>query len=404
MPIRVDCLTCRKWYKAPEKTAGKIVKCPGCGNELKVPADAPAIAPAPKAGEAPRPASAKPAAPPVPAPELPSFEDDDPFSIPGFPSLPSASSAAASPSGAAPRPRPISRRPSGKKFEVGGLGGSVGRFVVANPLLVLVGAVASLLLAIGLFVRGQWLGFGGGMALAGYGLVALGLLLPPPKPRRAVRREKSGWGTSVFNPFATGGIGLVGVLGVIGRGLGRVNGRVDQGGNGGGNALPGREFNPVGVAIRLGVFALCIGALVGLFMSIRRYGLYATLAPIYVGIGGLLGLLMAISIGSEVARMPRGFRQPPQPPELRSVAEPVPSAASVEILNTSPLTPLPAKPLNPRVREASTLAGISRRTVTIDSPFGIKSITGTIEIHEPVAAGGGGQERQWPCVILAPAC
>ena len=264
----------------------------------------------------------------------------------------------------------------------------MGRFAVANPLLVLVGAVASLLLAIGLLVRGQWFGFGGGMALAGYGLVALGLLLPPPKPRRAVRREKSGGGTSVFNPFAAGGIGLVGVLGVIGRGLGRVNGRVNQEGNGGGNALPGREFNPVGVAIGLGVFALFIGALVGLFMSIRRYGLYATLAPIYVGIGGLLGLLMVISIGSEVSRMPRGFRQPPQPPALRSVAEPVPSAAPVEILNTSPLTPLPAKPLNPRVREMSTLAGISRRTVTIDSPFGLKSITGTLEILEPAAAAG----------------
>ncbi|MEN9666589.1 MAG: hypothetical protein RLZZ326_2952, partial [Planctomycetota bacterium] len=23
MPIRVDCLACRKWYKAPEKAAGK---------------------------------------------------------------------------------------------------------------------------------------------------------------------------------------------------------------------------------------------------------------------------------------------------------------------------------------------------------------------------------------------
>jgi rRNA maturation endonuclease Nob1 len=42
MPIRVDCLACKKWYKAPEKAAGKVVKCPGCGGELKVPADAPA--------------------------------------------------------------------------------------------------------------------------------------------------------------------------------------------------------------------------------------------------------------------------------------------------------------------------------------------------------------------------
>ena len=148
MPIRVDCLACKKWYKAPEKAAGKVVKCPGCGGELKVPADGTVIADAPKASGAPRLASAKPAAPPLPAPELPLNEDDDPFSIPGFPSLPSASTASASPSGAPPRP--LSRRPAGKKFDVGGLGGSVGRFVVANPLLVLVGAVASLLLAIGL--------------------------------------------------------------------------------------------------------------------------------------------------------------------------------------------------------------------------------------------------------------
>ena len=322
MPIRVDCLTCRKWYKAPDKAAGKVVKCPGCGAELKVPADAPPIAEAPKAPGSPSAAPAKPVPPPVPAPETSSFEDDDPFSIPGFPSILSASTASASPSGAPPRP--LSRRPAGKKFDVGGLGGSVGRFVVANPLLVLVGAVASLLLAIGLFVRGQWFGVGGVLALVGYGLVAMGLFLPPPKPRRPVRRENSGGGGSIFNPFAAGGIGLVGVLGVIGRGLGRVNGRGNQGGNGGGNALPGREFNPVGLAIGLGTFALVIGAIVGLFMSIRRYGLYATLAPIYVGIGGLLGLVMVISIGSDVSRMPRGFRPPSQPPALRSVAEPVP--------------------------------------------------------------------------------
>lgn len=400
MPIRVDCLTCRKWYKA----AGKVVKCPGCGAELKVPADAPLIAEAPKASGSPRPAPAKPVPSPVPAPETSSFEDDDPFSIPGFPSMPSSASAQASvPTLTTSRPPAIRRaRSPGKGFKGFDLGG-VGRFVMANPLIVMVASVATLLLTIGLFVRGQWFGVGGVLALAGYGLVAMGLFLPPPKPRRPVRRENSGGGGSIFNPFAAGGIGLVGVLGVIGRGLGRVNGRGNQGGNGGGNALPGREFNPVGLAIGLGTFALVIGAIVGLFMSIRRYGLYATLAPIYVGIGGLLGLVMVISIGSEVSRMSRGFRLPSQPPAFRSVAEPVPSAATVEILNSFPLTPLPAKPLNARVGEVSTLAGISRRTVTIDSPFGLKSITGTLEIHEPVAAGGVGQERQWPCVILAPA-
>ena len=66
MPIRVDCLACKRWYKAPENAAGKVVKCPGCGGELKVPLDAPAIAPAPKASGALRPTPAKPAAPPVP--------------------------------------------------------------------------------------------------------------------------------------------------------------------------------------------------------------------------------------------------------------------------------------------------------------------------------------------------
>ena len=65
MPIRVDCLTCRKWYKAPEKAAGRVVKCPGCGGELKVPADAPVIAATPKASPAPRP---KPATGPRPFP------------------------------------------------------------------------------------------------------------------------------------------------------------------------------------------------------------------------------------------------------------------------------------------------------------------------------------------------
>ena len=399
MPIRVDCLTCRKWYKAPEKAAGKVVTCPGCGGELKVPADAPLIGEVPKASAAPRPAPAKPAPPPVPAPELPTLEDDDPFSIPGFPSMPSGTSAQASvPALTTSRPPAIRRtRSLGKGFKGFDLGG-VGRFMMANPLIVMVASVATLLLTIGLFVRGQWFGVGGVLALAGYGLVAMGLFLPPPKRRRPVRRENSGGGGSIFNPFAAGGIGLVGVIGVVVRALGRVNRRA--GGEGGG---PAREVDPYAVAIGLGTFALVIGVIVGLFMSIRRYGLYATLAPIYVGIGGLLGLVMVISIGSEVSRMPRGFRAPSQTPAFRSVAEPVPSAATVEILNTFPLTPVPAKPLNARVGEASTLAGISRRTVTIDSPFGLKSITGTLEIHEPVAAGGVGQERQWPCVILAPA-
>jgi hypothetical protein len=184
MPIRVDCLACKKWYRAPEKAAGKVVKCPGCGGELKVPADGTVIAPAPKAGGAPRPMSAKPAAPLLPAPELPLNEDDDPFSIPGFPSLPSAPSASGSGT-TAPVDAPPPRRQTARSSS-GGVGPACMElidWVACHPLVVAVSALALTLLVVGVATGGRMFVVGAAGAAAGGVIAALGLIFPDrPKP------------------------------------------------------------------------------------------------------------------------------------------------------------------------------------------------------------------------------
>ncbi len=47
MPFVVVCPNCKARLKAPEALVGKVVKCPGCGQQVKVPAPPPAPAPAP---------------------------------------------------------------------------------------------------------------------------------------------------------------------------------------------------------------------------------------------------------------------------------------------------------------------------------------------------------------------
>jgi len=41
MPIKVICQSCQKELNAPEKYAGKRVKCPGCQEPLAIPGAAP---------------------------------------------------------------------------------------------------------------------------------------------------------------------------------------------------------------------------------------------------------------------------------------------------------------------------------------------------------------------------
>jgi dienelactone hydrolase len=114
---------------------------------------------------------------------------------------------------------------------------------------------------------------------------------------------------------------------------------------------------------------------------------------------------MLTVMGGEIARTSRIGRRaaPPQPPLVGDVDPSSAAGGRPELLNRSPLTPLAAAPLNPHVREGSPLPGILRRSVTIDSPFGVVVKTGRLEVYEPLAARGVGQERKWPCVLLAPA-
>lgn len=76
MPIKVAC-KCGKAFAAKDELAGKTVKCPGCGEPIKIPAAGQGTAPAGGAAAAPRPA-AKPAAaakPQAPAPQPASLKD-----------------------------------------------------------------------------------------------------------------------------------------------------------------------------------------------------------------------------------------------------------------------------------------------------------------------------------------
>ncbi|MFM9959724.1 MAG: hypothetical protein ACKV2Q_00665 [Planctomycetaceae bacterium] len=56
MPVKVRCSSCEKVFAAPDAARGKLVKCPGCEEKVKVPAGDGA-----KAGTAGKPASKKPA-------------------------------------------------------------------------------------------------------------------------------------------------------------------------------------------------------------------------------------------------------------------------------------------------------------------------------------------------------
>lgn len=71
MPITAECGACHKRFKAPDKLAGKRVKCPQCGGVIQVPApqapivEKPAVASRPAEGQVPKSAAAAPV--PVPA-------------------------------------------------------------------------------------------------------------------------------------------------------------------------------------------------------------------------------------------------------------------------------------------------------------------------------------------------
>lgn len=276
MPIRVDCLTCRKWYKAPEKAAGKVVTCPGCGGELKVPADAPLIGEVPKASAAPRPAPAKP------APELPTLEDDDPFSIPGL------TATASAPSGSEPgTPVPSNARKTPRKSS-GGIAAAIMElidWVVCHALVVAVLLMALILLVAGAATGGTTFAVGAAGAAAGGLIAGVGMILPVrPKPRKSPATEVP----ELMTPKVVGGI-LLALL-ILGweivSALLRHSARLEQSGQ---PVTPGAMAGATwrlagGVAVLL---VVCMG-ISGVAMAIGRFGVFRVLAPIYLVAGAIL--------------------------------------------------------------------------------------------------------------------
>jgi len=69
VPIRVECPSCGRGIKAPDKYAGKVAKCPGCSNKLQVPI--PAAKENPPTAVAPPASQAAPSVAPVASPPAP---------------------------------------------------------------------------------------------------------------------------------------------------------------------------------------------------------------------------------------------------------------------------------------------------------------------------------------------
>src|SRR5688572_27548740 len=80
MPIQFRCTTCRQKLAISRRKAGKVVKCPACAADLRVPtldeaAATGALVESPPQKSAPANPAAPPAAPPEPAPSGPSAEE-----------------------------------------------------------------------------------------------------------------------------------------------------------------------------------------------------------------------------------------------------------------------------------------------------------------------------------------
>ncbi len=354
MPIRVDCTACRKWYKAPSKAAGRKVKCPGCGAELTVPTtvaeevDAsprPTTLPKPPTPPAARQTSSPPATNPVATdPDLPPLAGDD------WPDAPWETSpdAVSTPASIGPR-RPVRR---GRNLQ-GGVQG-MRDWGLRHPLITTVGVMACLLMLAGILRGGGWLATGAGMAVAGAMLVAVGLILPssgnPKRKSRPATRSSprpSGGASPLGSGGAAGGaLGLLGLLGIairfLGRGRRALNNAADRAAETLDRAAARTEDAATTVMIHerpgidrtgswlagLGVIAVLIVILVGLFLLVRRYGLFRVFAPIYLFFGGLV-LLSAMVLGasSSSARSRLGEPLPGAVPTVTSVTS-VPTSPS----------------------------------------------------------------------------
>ena len=323
MPIRVDCTACRKWYKAPSKAAGRTVKCPGCGAELTVPTTAamevdaslrPATPPKPPTPPAASQPQRSSGTTPVAAdPDLPPQAGDD------WPDAPweTPTGAVSTPASIAPR-RPVRR---GRNLQ-GGLQG-MRDWGLRHPLITVVGVMACLLMLAGVLRGGGWLATGAAMAVAGSMLVAVGMIFPssgnPGRKSRPATRSvprPAGRASPLGSGGAAGGtLGLLGLLGMairfLGRGQRALNNAADRAADSLEKAASNREgaANTVGghhppplhdsgdAFVAVGVIAVVIATLVGLFLLVRRYGLFRVFAPIYLFFGGLV-LLSAMVLGA----------------------------------------------------------------------------------------------------------
>jgi dienelactone hydrolase len=372
MPIRVDCLTCRKWYKAPDKAAGKVVKCPGCGAELKVPADGTAIASAPKAGGASRPA---PTAPPLPAPETSSFEDDDPFSIPGFPSMPSGNEPAT--------PVPVKARKT-SRMPAGGIGAACMEmidWVACHPLVVAVLAMALMLLFVGAATERRTFAVLAASALSGGGIAALGLIFPDrPQPKKRPTEKLS----TLMTPKLIGGIvlALLIVGWEVGSALLRYSAQLEQSGQtvapGAMAAATGRVM--VGVAA---VMVVCMG-ISGTLLATVRFGVFRVLAPIYLVAGAIL----------LVAGVPE------------SPWNTIPGVASLAKAGShgrDPLAPIDHGKVISNLLRGTGNSQFFRQYGVVSSESGRPELGVSFTLFTPRASSAPGQERAWPCVIIVPA-
>ncbi len=385
MPIRVDCLACRKWYKAPEKAAGKVVKCPGCRGELKVPLDAPAIAPAPKADGAPRPASAKPAARPVPVPESPSFEDDDPFSIPGFPSLPSAPSASGSGT-TAPVHAPPPRRQTARSSS-GGVAPACMElidWVACHPLVVAVSALALTLLVVGVATGGRMFAVG---AAAGGVIAALGLIFPDrPKPKKRPASKQP----ELMTPKLIGGIvlALLIVGWEVGSALLRHSAQLEQSGQA---VTPGAMAGATGRVMGgvVAVMIVCMG-ISGTLLAIVRFGVFRVFAPIYLVAG--FGTLMAHAVG------PTAPGRVDLPPAGAAVA-----GESGPVVIADPLAPQSAAIGRAVLGGSRAVGDVMRSEHTLPTGAGGGGTPLKFVVYRQFSLNWSQEMAAWPCVILAPA-
>lgn len=281
MPIRVECLTCRKGYKAPDKAAGRVVTCPGCGGALKVPAEAPAIAPAPTAPAKARPAAAQPQPAPSPA-SAAAADDDDPFSIPGLPA------AASVPASGAAAPRTASRRPASPQWSTGSVsafgrhaGTALRAWAVGHPLVAAVSAMAAILLFIGVANGGVHREPAMAGAIAGGILACIGSISP-----RGSAAKQTAAGTSPKWMW-TKMFGGIWVALVIARTILNAAVRLQK---------QGEAVTPAALLVSLLPSAVVFIVLGGIYLVVRRFGSFRVFAPAYLLVAGS-GVLLALNAG-----------------------------------------------------------------------------------------------------------